>query len=470
MLDRLKSLTKYLLLGYFVYILLTAVVIFSFSPQTESLANEPTDPWISETTEKAVLIEERSEALKVRFDLMDQAEDTLDIAYYSMQGGATVELFYAYILKAADRGVKVRFLVDGIFHNIYLGQRDVIRLFTEHPNIELSFYEPLDLLQPWTWHNRLHDKFIIADQSTALIGGRNIGDKYFAPDDYQKITNDRDLLLLNQDQETSPITEQMQTYFDDLWDHEYTERKTDRKLTNVGQRRAQRMRENITSTYQTYHEAYPDFFTKSIDWLERSHDINGGFFVHNSIERYLKEPQVWRQMLELAVYAEDQVVIQSPYIIPNRLMREDIDRLELEMNQGTMLTNGLNASPNLIAHSGYRNHRQDLANTDFDLYEYQHSNQSLHMKSIVIDQQITAVGSFNFDPRSVYLNTESMVMLDSPTLAQEMLDKIEEQYMSDSFLVDEIGSEQEMIEPVSIIKEFLVFILRPLTRLVEFLL
>ncbi|WP_440896334.1 phospholipase D-like domain-containing protein [Amphibacillus sp. Q70] len=470
MLNTLKSLTKYILLGYFIYILITGVLLFSFSPETESLANEIEDPWISDTTEEAVLVEDRSDALKARFDLMNAAEDTLDISYYSMQGGATVDLFYAHILKAADRGVKVRFLVDGIFHNIYLGQRDVIRLFTEHPNIELSFYESLDLLRPWTWHNRLHDKFIIADQSMALIGGRNIGDKYFAPDDYQTITNDRDLLLFNQDQENSPITEQMQTYFDYLWEHEYTEQQTNRNLTSIGKKRAQRMREEIMETYQIYHERYLDFFTEFIDWNERSHEIDRGFFVHNSIDRFLKEPQVWQQMLELAVGAEDQITIQSPYIIPNRLMREDIDRLDLEINQGKILTNGLNASPNLVAHSGYRNHRQNLSDTNFDLYEYQHSNQSLHMKSIMIDQQIVATGSFNFDARSTYLNTESMLVLDSPTLTKEMLDMVEEQYMPDSFLVDETSSEQEMLETRPVIKEIFVFILRPLARSVEFLL
>src|SRR5699024_4430459 len=216
--------------------------------------------------EKVMLVEDRSEALKVRLDIMDHAEETLDISYYSMQGGDSVDLFYAHILKAADRGVKVRFLLDGLAHNMRFANRSVIGLFSQHPNIELSFYEPLDLIRPWTWNNRLHDKFIIADQMAALIGGRNIGDKYFAPDDYQGLTNDRDLLLFNQDQLDAPIIKQMKTYFDHLWEHDFVKRQTDRKLTSNGEKRAERTRDNLMEIYRTHKQVHPDFFNNSIDW------------------------------------------------------------------------------------------------------------------------------------------------------------------------------------------------------------
>src|SRR5699024_3316419 len=106
-----------------------------------------------------------------------------------------------------------------------------------------------------------------------------------------------------------------------------------------------------------------------IDWAERSHDINRGFFVHNSIDRFLKDPQVWNQMLELISQADKQIMIQSPYFIPNRLMRKDLDNLDLGVDRMTLLTNGVKASPNVIAHSGYRNHRENLLNTGLDLYE-----------------------------------------------------------------------------------------------------
>ena len=128
------------------------------------------------------------------------------------------------------------------------------------------------------------------------------------------------------------------------------------------------------------------------------------------------------------------------------------------------------SSPNVIAHSGYRNYRNQLANSTLDLYEYQDPDQSLHMKSIVIDEQIAAVGSFNFDSRSMELNTESMVILDSPSLANEILETIEQKYLPSSILVDHAEGTDELLENVSIVKQVVVFILRPLTRMLDFLL
>lgn len=468
--QKLKSLTKYILLGYFMYIAITSVVMFTLPPQASVLeAAHPTSKMI-ESTERVVLIAERTEALKVRFDLMDQAEDTLDISYYSMQGGDSVDLFYAHILKAADRGVKVRFVIDGIAHNMRLGNRDVVLLFNQHPNIDLAFYESFDPLRPWTWHNRLHDKLMIVDQSIALIGGRNIGDKYFANEGYVGASNDFDLLLISEHLDETQIIGQMQTYFNDLWDHDYSVLQTNQELSSSKKLKAKQARERLMETYQDNVDTYPNFYTEKVDWLARSHEINQGYFVHNPVERFTKDPIVWREMLDLVSNAKSDVVIQSPYIIPSRQMQKDIARRDFEFSRFILLTNGMASSPNVIAHSGYRNYRNQLANSTLDLYEYQDPDQSLHMKSIVIDEQIAAVGSFNFDSRSMELNTESMVILDSPSLANEILETIEQKYLSSSILVDHAEGTDELLENVSIVKQVVVFILRPLTRMLDFLL
>lgn len=468
--QKLKSLTKYILLGYFMYIAITSVVMFALPPQASVLeAAHPTSKMI-ESTERVVLIAERTEALKVRFDLMDQAEDTLDISYYSMQGGDSVDLFYAHILKAADRGVKVRFVIDGIAHNMRLGNRDVVLLFNQHPNIDLAFYESFDPLRPWTWHNRLHDKLMIVDQSIALIGGRNIGDKYFANEGYVGASNDFDLLLISEHLDETQIIGQMQTYFNDLWDHDYSVLQKNQELSSSKKLKAKQARERLMETYQDNVDTYPNFYTEKVDWLARSHEINQGYFVHNPVERFTKDPIVWREMLDLVSNAKSDVVIQSPYIIPSRQMQKDIARRDFEFSRFILLTNGMASSPNVIAHSGYRNYRNQLANSTLDLYEYQDPDQSLHMKSIVIDEQIAAVGSFNFDSRSMELNTESMVILDSPSLANEILETIEQKYLPCSILVDHAEGTDELLENVSIVKQVVVFILRPLTRMLDFLL
>nr|WP_275581471.1 phosphatidylserine/phosphatidylglycerophosphate/cardiolipin synthase family protein [Amphibacillus cookii] len=404
-------------------------------------------------------------------DLIESAQHSLDISYYAMQGGETVDLFHAHLLAAADRGVQVRFLIDGIFHNMRFGQRDIIRVFNEHPNMELSFYEPLDLARPWTWHNRLHDKFIVADQAYVLIGGRNIGDKYFAPDDYQGVSQDRDVLIFNENQQQSNLTSEISDYFDYLWSHEFTVLQTNKDLTRWGKRRATAEKINLETCYESYQASSRDQSEQMNPWRDQAHQINGGFFVHNSIERFYKQPDVWLEMLVLIEQAEQQALVQSPYIIPSRLIREDLDKLRVDIDDGMLLTNALAATPNIMAHSGYRNHRQTLAGSDLSLYEFQRPDQSLHMKSMVIDQQITAVGSFNFDARSAFLNTESMVVIDSPGLADEIITLTNEEYLSNSLLVNQGETDStDQLESTPLTKHIMTLVIRPLARLIEFLL
>ena len=466
----IKRLTKYVLLGYFIYIFLTAVVMFTSPFQTKTLATDIAPPWIDETEERVVFVEDRVEALKVRLDLMNHAEEKLDISYYSLQGGDSVELFLAQLIKTADRGVQVRFVVDGIAHNMRFNNRQIINTFTKHPNIELVFYEPLDLVRPWTWHNRLHDKVMIADESIALIGGRNIGDKYFAPEGYDGASNDYDLLLFNADGDATPIVDEMQIYFDYLWEHDYSVIKTDRQLSEFGERGADSMNDRLMGTHQDYLEMHPALFSSSIDWVERSHEIERGFYVHNSGDRFQKEPLVWRQMLSLVANAETEVVMQSPYIIPSHKMRKELAEQEFNFERGMMLTNGMASTPNVLAHSGYRNYRNKLADSSFDLYEYQDSDQSLHMKALVIDRQIAAVGSFNLDARSMNLNSESMVVLDSPSLAAEIMTTIDQKYMPDSIKVNGAEDGAHSIEDPPLLKRILVIIMQPLVRVIDFLL
>ncbi len=136
----------------------------------------------------------------------------------------------------------MRFILDGIFHHLEGNLEDVIYAFSDHPNIALKFYEPFSILKPWTWNNRLHDKFIIADNKIAIIGGRNIGgDKYFAKDDDNiKVVNDRDVLILNTNMEdySNSVISEMEDYFNLVWNYKYSiypkKNLTDRQIRNGG--------------------------------------------------------------------------------------------------------------------------------------------------------------------------------------------------------------------------------------------
>ncbi len=155
---------KYALIIYLIYVLVFGVLIFGIQKPKDSnyLSTHPTDRFYGEGIgqDRVALVEDGYYSGLVRVNLIEKAEETLDISYYTIQDGVSTDIFLGSILEAAYRGVKVRFILDGMFHNLRGNLKHVIYAFTDHPNIELKFYEPFTLLKPWTWNNRLHDKFI----------------------------------------------------------------------------------------------------------------------------------------------------------------------------------------------------------------------------------------------------------------------------------------------------------------------
>lgn len=154
-------------------------------------------------------------------------------------------------------------------------------------------------------------------------------------------------------------------------------------------------------------------------------------------------------------------------MIQGFLNEDEFDNIEI-----TALTNSLASTPNLPAYSGYLNHRKKLINSGINIYEYQ-SVDSLHTKAFIIDNSLLAIGSFNSDPRSAFLSTESMLVIHS----SQAVEKIEEglqNYFDTSLLVDEdynyIPRENLPARPVSLIKKFAVYTLSYITRWFEFLL
>lgn len=457
---------------YLLYVFITAVVLFGFHYSGRTTAEPFNDESLEgvKNTDRVALVEDREDALISRIHLFENAEETIDISYYAMQGGDSVTIFFASLVEAADRGVHVRIMLDGMFHGMHRN-RDIVYALSEHPHIDLRYYEPYDPMRPWTINNRLHDKFIVADQQFALIGGRNIGDKYFAPDGFEGASNDRDVLIINRSEENQlSAVDQIANYFQVLWEHEYTEP----SVSMVSNRNARKGSDQLTflrEELKDWKKLKPDLFNQQIDWIRRSHPTNGVYFVHNPLQRWIKTPVVWQEITSLMKQAEQSILIQSPYLIPTEEMISYVD-LNLDTGKITILTNSKAATPNLVAYSGYSNHRDAFAQSDLELYEYQGPDQSVHMKSLVIDEEITLVGSFNFDSRSTFLSTESMVVIDSPTFAAEVLYTVEESYLSNSLRVNSEGDydDDDLAEHASWMKRTMVRLTSSIVRLFEFLL
>lgn len=463
---------------YIIYALIFGLIIFGvYRPKIGKHAENHSVSrfWGNEEgQDRVALVEERYDSGLARMDLIENAEETLDISYYTIHDGISTDIFLGSILDAADRGVKVRFLIDGVFHNLRGNLKGVIYAFSDHPNIELKLYEPINLIKPWTLNNRLHDKFIISDSEKVIIGGRNIGDKYFDPDENAKnIVNDRDVVILNtnKDKPSNSAVSQTEDYFNLIWNSEFSKYPVS-KLSSRQEKKGEEKSKYLIDNLEDKRKLMPEIFNRSIDWLEMSVSTNKITLVHNPIEGFKKEPWTWYELISLAEAAEESIFVQSPYTIPTKSMRGYWDFNKIKSKEIYMLTNSLSASPNYFASSGYKKHRKRIVDSGVNVYEFQGPG-SIHAKTYIYDNRIAAIGSFNLDGRSTHLSTETMVIIDSVELVENLEKEIGQQ-MNNSLKVDKDYSyvENPLIEEgnVSFIKSIIVNVLFIVNYFFDFML
>jgi len=474
--DTLKKIVKIIgkvLAVYALYVTVTAIAWPVLMPEPEHVDVEPD---FIETSEEVALLEYGIEAFGARLDLIDSAEETIDVAYYYAKKGKSVDLFHAYLLAAADRGVKVRYLLDGISHGVRGEERDVIYAFNEHPNIEFKLHEPIPSLlhAPWRINNRMHDKLLLVDNRYSVSGGRNISDLYYERTSKDvAYSHDRDIFMMKTEEDRPGIIDQMSEHYADLFSSEYAVNQDYRSLFDWNGHKAAKKTEELEHVYADHKKevAEREPSTSLDTWENRTLPIESGYYVHNELTRGFKQPYVWSHLLELSSQAESHLYVQSPWVIPNSRMREDIAETEFQTSEGLMLTNGMSTNNNPIGQLGTENRKSLFIDSFMDYYEYQPTESSLHTKTWVFDKKISAIGSYNFDARSTYLSTESMVFLNSEALAEVLLDEAEESFLEKSKQIHADGStsngEETDGETASIVQRLRTPLLRPVAWLLE---
>ncbi|MDR5659083.1 phospholipase D family protein [Serpentinicella sp. ANB-PHB4] len=421
---KFKNIIKKIGIVYAIYLIVFGVIVFAFhsnytdKPDVQQYLSEEEGP------DRVVLLEDRYASAIGRINLIENAEKSVDIAYYTLHKGIMSDVFYGKLLEAADRGVQIRFLVDGMFHNMRGKNRSAKYALLDHPNIDLKFYEPISFIKPWTLNNRLHDKYMIVDNQYAMIGGRNIGDKYFLEDYNGEFVHDRDVLIVNTDRIDVgySVVEDMKQYFNNLWNHEFTSEH--KELRNRQIKKATEKRYGLRIKLLETEEKYPEMFKSDLDWLKKSIPTNKVTLVYNPVTRFNKKPNILLTISELLEYATNTFVIQSPYVIPTNHMLKYIDVESISSKDVIVITNSIAASPNYFAMGGYKNKRKDIVDITSKVYEY-HGPGSIHGKSYIIDDRLSVVGSFNLDARSSFLSTESMVIIDSEAFTTELFKEMD---------------------------------------------
>jgi cardiolipin synthase C len=442
-----------ILVFYLLYITVFGIVIFNYKhPQVSNTYKEQHKVerfYGNETSQdRVILLEEKMFSGVARVNLMENAQESIDIAYYAVHKGYITDLIFGMILDAADRGVKVRILLDGISHGLRFGLKDLQYALVHHPNVEVKFYEPFNPLLPWTWNNRLHDKIFVVDNKYALIGGRNIGNRYFVQEGEKNPTNDRDVLIINTDPKTKEgsVLNQMEGYFNEVWNHPIT-RAPITKLSSRQQKEAKEATHQLKQKIENLRETDKKLFNTYYDWVNMSLPTKKVTFIHNPIQRFNKEPWAWYDLTNLMKNSKKSIVIQSPYVIPTKPMRDYMGPLQVPPENTTILTNSIASTANVMAYSGHIKHINRMVKKGVNVLEYQGPD-SIHAKTFIFDDRLSAIGAFNVDARSAFVNTESMVVIDSVEFTVN-LEKEMDQYFKKSLKVakDESYIEDPNLKP-----------------------
>jgi putative cardiolipin synthase len=419
------------------------------SPQNTSLGQivEKSEDGSPRTLSGIRLLTSGDEALDSLLALADHAEKTLDVQYYIIRQDESARVLLQHVRNAADRGVRVRLLVDDL--NTAGEDRRFMHL-GQHANVEVRVFNPFPGGRSATWsrilasisdipriNHRMHNKLFVADNELAITGGRNIGDEYFTLD---KRSNFIDLDVVA----AGPIVPQLSASFDAFWNSKYAY-----PIASLAAPTPPPDGPPVTDGVPQNPDAsaaqgVPE---EEADWLERELDarVLKLSWVPATVlaDRPAKiasdtspgqEETIANNISDLLRSAQQEAVIISPYFVPGpegiALMRGLIDRgVHIRV-----LTNSLASTDAPLVHNGYARYRVALLKMGVELSEvrprlgqkrarfhpFRSANASLHAKTLVIDQRTVFIGSLNMDERSKRFNSELGLVIRSQEIARQV--------------------------------------------------
>jgi len=399
------------------------------------------------------ILETGRAALTARLALAERARHSLDLQYYIYRNDTSGKLLNGALLRAADRGVRIRLLLDDMYASE--DEATIIGL-DAHPNVEVRLYNPFRVRgrnplaraveffgSKERLNRRMHNKLFIADNQMAITGGRNIGDEYFQVED-ELAFRDLDVIAAGR------AVREMSGAFDSFWNSEFAV--TARALPKPRSRDLllAELRETLEwNVAQIEQEILFRFI--GLDVLGPGQAAEASPW-RGAKATFLFDPPgkagdgeitelPTTSLLLHGLNVESELLIASPYFVPGRV---GVDLLRHLHNRGArvrILTNSLVANDVAIVHAGYAKYRLPMLLGGIELYELKRhkvtpglrislasgtSRTSLHSKAAVFDRKSVYVGSMNLDPRSVLINTEAGLIIHDPVLAERLAALIEE--------------------------------------------
>ncbi|MDY7395413.1 phospholipase D family protein [Aureibaculum sp. 2210JD6-5] len=416
------------------------------------------------------VLEDGGGSLITRAWLTDYAEKTIDIQYFIFSTDNVGLIACDYLVRAADRGVKVRILVDDIMVDAEL---EDILMMDSHKNISIRVYNPgvnlgksiVSKLKKFatdfrTANLRMHNKTFVVDGKVVITGGRNIADEYF---DYDHEYNfrDRDVLLLGK------IAPKVEQSFEQFWNNDLSvpiQDLADKLPENFDDpNRFERLHqyacnpenfwpqirtqiENLPHAFKSIKESGDLVWTSEVEFIsdapgknDGSEGLGGGGYTTDALIKLVKN-------------ARSSIDIQTPYLITTELSRNLFKDAIKRGVKIRILTNSLASTDNLEAFSGYQRDRNALLKTGVEIYEFKPDAEErfkimtgelqakldfkpifgLHSKSMVVDGETTVIGTFNLDPRSANLNTECLAIIRDKKVTEGVLKGMEIEFQPEN--------------------------------------
>ncbi len=396
------------------------------------------------------LLSSGDDAFVARLLSVDLAEKTIDLQYYIFQDDFTGKLMLDRLVAAAERGVRVRLLLDDWRETPKMDWG--LAMIQDNPNIEVRVFNPFGGLRtnpltrpveaifgPSRLKGRMHNKSFIADNSVAIVGGRNIADEYFGSRADINF-GDMDLMAIG------PITQEISAVFDDYWNCVLAI-----PINALVKRQATAAdRENYRRFLNDNREAVKNSgYGKKLKESTLAKQVEAGHvplvwaraevLFDDPLKVIRQEyhstgaPSMGQRIKSLVDDAQHEVLMISPYLVPGPSGMKWFEKLRERGITLKILTNSLASTDSPVAEGGYARYRKALLGIGVQLYElkpnpdqyrfWDHialgssSKGSLHAKTVIIDDKVVVIGSFNLDPRSEVLDTQNGLAVWSPELA-----------------------------------------------------
>lgn len=389
--------------------------------RTGSDGTMQTSPAGAEYGESAAVIEDNAQALLERVRLIEGAKERIILSTFDFHSDESGKIILGALLRAADRDVEISVLVDGSFYWLHMEWNPYFYALSSHENVTLKVYNLANPLVPWRSMGRLHDKYLIADDAAYLLGGRNTYD-YFLGDTADYRNYDRDVLVRCGEGQTDCSLVQLEAYFNSIWEYDQTKTVHD-EASLAGRTCVKRARRELDAAYDAYRDIQGSALTDA-SLFTRTYPVSRIAFISNPIHTGVKEPYAWHALMTLMSQAEERVKIHTPYIICNEMMYDSLNALCDAVPHVTLMTNSAANNGNPFGASDYDAYKDRILATGLSVWEYE-GGCSYHGKSMVIDDDIAIVGSFNLDMRSVYLDTELMVVIQSKEVCGQLTENME---------------------------------------------